>query len=256
MTILHWAQTDRDLLNETLPEAVVLLPMGATEQHGPYLPTGTDHLLAGWVAERAAAQAEESAERTLVIAPTLPIGASDHHLPYGGTLSISAQTLLAVLTDVLQSMAISGARRVVLINGHGGNTGICHAAAAVASSANQRSVEAGPEVAVAHLDYWSMLPAEDTTIDRPLVPGHAGMFETSMILAMDPALVRVRSTARADIEGIAAPEGITVHAAAHWAATDGYSDHPEAGTEDVGARLSAEIITALSGKLAELTRSL
>lgn len=256
MTILRWAETDRDLLNETLPEAVVLLPMGATEQHGPFLPTGTDHLLADWVARRAAAQAEASAERTFVIAPTLPIGASDHHLPYGGTLSVSAQTLLTVLTDVLQSMAVCGARRVVLINGHGGNTGICHAAAAAASSVNQRSGGTGPEVAVAHLDYWTMLPAEDSTIDRPLVPGHAGMFETSMILAMDPALVRVRSAQRPDVEGVSAPEGVTVHAAAHWAAMDGYSDHPEAGTEDVGARLAAEIITALSGKLAELTRSL
>ena len=76
---------DRETLNTVLPGAVVVLPMGATEQHGPRLATGTDAMLATEVSRRAVGRADSP--RRLVLAPTLSYGASDHHLPFGGPVA-------------------------------------------------------------------------------------------------------------------------------------------------------------------------
>ncbi|HEX3780922.1 MAG TPA: creatininase family protein [Pseudonocardiaceae bacterium] len=122
-SVLRWAELTREQLGAILPEALVILPIGATEQHGPYLATGTDALLASTVAGRGAALAAPRAGRRLVLTPALPIGASDHHFPFGGTLSLRQETLLAVLGDLARSVARSGGRRLVLVNGHGGNQG-------------------------------------------------------------------------------------------------------------------------------------
>src|SRR5262245_28053786 len=125
VTARRWAETDRETLRGLLPEALVLLAIGATEQHGPHLATGTDALIAATTCERAADAAADRARRPLVVVPALPYGASDHHLPFGGTLSLAPETLLAVLGDLARSLAAQGGRRLVLVNGHGGNIGIC-----------------------------------------------------------------------------------------------------------------------------------
>ncbi|NUT55395.1 MAG: creatininase family protein, partial [Thermoleophilia bacterium] len=84
-TVRRWDELTREELAELAPSALLVLPVGTTEQHGPHLATGTDALIAGAVAERAAAAAARP--ETILLAPTLAYGASDHHLPFGGTLS-------------------------------------------------------------------------------------------------------------------------------------------------------------------------
>ena len=106
------------------------MPTGAVEQHGPHLPTGTDSILSAAVCEAAAHLAAKPSTRDFVLAPGVPIGASDHHLPFGGTISRKPETLMAVLSDIMLSMHSAGAKRLVIVNGHGGNVGICHATAA------------------------------------------------------------------------------------------------------------------------------
>ncbi|WP_344219141.1 creatininase family protein, partial [Kribbella sancticallisti] len=125
MTVVRWHESNRERLAELLPEALVLLPVGATEQHGPHLATGTDWFLAQSITERAAFDAAQRSARPLVITPPVAFGASDHHLPFGGTLSLTAETMQAVLIDLARSAAASGAQRLVLVNGHGGNSGAC-----------------------------------------------------------------------------------------------------------------------------------
>lgn len=241
MTLLRWAETDRETLRRILPEALVVLPLGATEQHGPHLPTGTDALLAATVAERAAERAAPASSRPLVLAPPLPFGASDHHLPFGGTLSLTPETLLQVLLDLLRSVAAAGGRRLLLVNGHGGNTGVCHAAAAAAAARH--------DLTVAHLDYWHV------ATEGGQVPGHAGEFETSLMLAVRPELVRA-PTPRGQAPQRPDVPGVQLHAAQVWRAIDGYTDHPERADADGGRRRLDQLTAALAERLQDLARTL
>lgn len=240
MTVVNWSDVSRQVLAELLPEALVVLPVGATEQHGYHLATGTDALLAATVALRAAAEAEKDSPRPLVVAPALPFGASDHHLAFGGTLSLTPETLLAVLIDLLRSVSVDGGRRVVLVNGHGGNVGVCHAAAAAASSRH--------EIAVAHLNYWRMAGPE-------VAPGHAGEFETSLVSAVRPELIDTpQPRERAPV--VAAVDGVDIHDAKIWNAMDGYSDHPEQADTARGEARLGQIIAGLAERLVELAKTL
>ena len=117
----------------------------------------------------------------ILLAPTLCFGASDHHLPFGGTLSLSTDTLRAVLTDLVRSAAEAGCRRILLLNGHGGNASTC---LVVASDLARQT---GALVAAA--SYWDLVDPPEGLSGR--FPGHAGEFETSLMLVVRPELVRL-----------------------------------------------------------------
>lgn len=245
MSVLRWREQTREQLNALLPEAVVVLPVGATEQHGRHLATGTDALMAETAAERAIERAADSSSRPLVLAPTIPVGASDHHLPFGGTLSLRPETLLAVLLDVSRSVADCGGRRLVIVNGHGGNKGICSAAAAAASVRTP--------LAVAYLDYWDAATGADLG-DTPL-PGHAGGFETSLVLAVAPDWV-VERTERSVVPEIPAVTGVEIQRQASWHEQDGFTDQPAHATADKGREWLDHLVGELAGRLVELAKSL
>lgn len=242
MSVYLWSELDRETLTAVLPDALVVLPLGAVEQHGPHLPTGTDFMLASSLSRRAAEAAARDLPRDIVIAPLMAVGASDHHLPFGGTVSFSAATMLAAVTDLLTSIGASGARRIVIINGHGGNSGICRTAAAAVSSHS--------ELTVAHVDYWRTLPGND-----PEVPGHAGRFETSLVLAIRPELVLGR-IARNDPPQYLGVVGAEVHSAAEWKRIDGFTDHPENGSAEHGDLLAEQLVAGLAGVLRDLGATL
>ncbi|WP_147375439.1 creatininase family protein [Jiangella rhizosphaerae] len=238
--ILSWDEATREQLNAALPTSVVVLPVGAVEQHGPHLATGTDSRLAALLAAAAARRAHEEHGVSVVVAPALPFGASAHHLPFGGTLSLTAATMLAVLTDLLRSMIASGATRIVVVNGHGGNSGVVHAAAA--------DVAAGHDgVAVAHLDYWRLVdPRADLN-----VPGHAGRFETSMMLATGwtpPDGEAYEPPRRAG--ALPPAEVLQVHSRRRWRDIDGWSDDPAGADPATGEEIVALAAAALARHLA------
>jgi creatinine amidohydrolase len=238
----QWQHTNRERLAALLPEALVVVPIGATEQHGRHLATGTDALIAETVARRSADAAGERSSRPLVVTPTVSFGASDHHLPFGGTLSLSPHTLLAVLGDLLRSIAVQGGRRVVLVNGHGGNVGVCHAAAADAASTHG--------LAVAHLDYWALAEAEEGLF----VPGHAGEFETSLVLALIPDDVATPVVRDAQPQ-VPAVSDLGLHDAAVWQAIDGYTDRPDRADADAGARRLDHLVAQAADRLIALAEA-
>jgi creatinine amidohydrolase len=240
---VRWARTDREELRRLLPEGVVVVPVGATEQHGPHLPTGTDALIAQEIAWRAAQEAAVRSHRPLLVAPTLAYGASDHHLPFGGTLSLSPATLLAVITDLLRCVATQGGRRAVLLNGHGGNVGICHTAAGSAASAFG--------LLVGHLDYWRLAQPEG----GPPIPGHAGEFETSLVLALDEESVG-QSAARPSAPEIPSVDGVDLYTAALWHAIDGYTDRPEQADRSSGTRRVEHVIAQTAVRLIAFAEAL
>jgi creatinine amidohydrolase len=108
------------------PDSVVLLPIGAIEQHGPHLPLDTDALQAD-AAARALAESPPPGVDLWVL-PTLSYSASAEHVFAAGTMSLSEETFLAVLDDLGRSVAALPTRRLAILNGHGGNTALLRVA--------------------------------------------------------------------------------------------------------------------------------
>jgi creatinine amidohydrolase len=225
----------------------VVLPIGAVEQHGPHLPTGTDAFIVEATVEEAVRQAAASAPRDLVLAPALRFGASDHHFPFGATLSLSVETLTQVLLDLARSVAVAGGRRMLIINGHGGNRGACHAASAAAASRYGLSV--------GHLDYWQLLTGRDGGDQIPAavppatpIPGHAGAFETSMVGHLRPALV-AGAPHRPSPPAVPEVADVMLHDQEIWRHLDGYTDDPSVASAEMGAQWFTRCVTHLSERI-------
>jgi creatinine amidohydrolase len=163
----------------------VIWPLGATEQHGPHLPLGTDTFRAVDLAERLAAQLPGA-----LIAPALPIGCSDEHSGFAGLLSFAHVTLAQLIVDCARHMAAWGVRRLILLSAHGGNV------RALALAAEQLARE------LPQLQVWT--PGDMTAIGEALLAEagadgitpemaglHAGEAETSEMLRLQPHLVRM-----------------------------------------------------------------
>lgn len=147
---------------------VVLVPVGSCEQHGPHLPLDTDTRIAVEVAIRAAGRVDPSG-RAVAVAPPIAVGASGEHHGFAGTLSIGTDALRTVIVELVRSA--DWAEHVVFVNGHGGNAGAMKAALD----------ELRHEGRSAH-GWWPVVPAGDA---------HAGRTETSIMLAIDPSVVRL-----------------------------------------------------------------
>jgi creatinine amidohydrolase len=242
-----WNQSTRDELNAALPDAVVLLPTGATEQHGPHLATGHDAFAVTAIAHRAARAA--GPEVGVVLAPTLPFGSSDHHLPFGGTLSLATETYRRLVHDLVTSMIASGARRIFLLNGHGGNRELNQLVArdlALAQPADR-------PVAIAAAAYWEIAAdslAADPELGAVRRPGHAGQFETATMLAMTPEHVREpRAVRDHDPSLVPAIPGTRIESTGLWASYDGYTDFPHRATAEQGRRVLDLIVRDVAAAL-------
>ena len=155
---------------------VAVVPTGSLEQHGAHLPVGTDSLLAEAISLGAANLATDQGVETVVF-PAVWTGFSPHHIPLGGTVTVSKETLLALLDDICESLISMGFRSVLLVNGHGGNR---PAVSLVAGDLGTRQEEAD----VGELSYNALsadLFSELRTGDEGSAY-HAGEFETALML--------------------------------------------------------------------------
>ena len=165
--------------------AIVVLPTGSIEQHGYHLPTQTDTLLVESVVQGAVeiiGRVEDP--HNFLIAPTIWLGASDHHKPFFA-LSLREETYIDMIIDIAGSIAEAGFRRLFIVNGHGGNS----APLRVALSGLKRTA---PDLMVATGNYWS-IAASGLRALRKSNPGgaaHAGEIETSLMLHLAPGSVR------------------------------------------------------------------
>lgn len=166
----------------------VILPLGATEQHGPHLPLGTD-------THRAEALAGRLAERLpVLVAPVIPVGCSDEHDGFAGLLSLEAETLAAVIVDCARRMVAWGVQRLVVLSAHGGNG----RALALAEERLRREL---PDLALWIPDASAVFAesvravAAREGIPFEAVGLHAGEWETSELLRLCPEQVRMERAA-------------------------------------------------------------
>jgi creatinine amidohydrolase len=163
-------------------QTVVMLPVGSVEQHGNHLPLGTDTMLSHATALAAAEQAED-----VVVLPPPWYGFSAHHLRFAGSITLRPETLIGLCEDIVASVVRHGFRRILIVNGHGGNGGVIDVLAATLGHKHHGRAR------VAALTYFTLAREEIAELRRsePGGMGHACEFETSMMQHVRPELVRI-----------------------------------------------------------------
>lgn len=171
----------------TMPEFVcglektrtVLIPFGATEEHGPHLPLNTDTLHAVEVGRKLAEK------RPIFVAPPVPYGVCRSTSQHPGTLSISTQTLRVLTLDIVSALYRQGLRNVILLTGHAGGT---HTATLI--DAGEVLLERFSDLKIAVLTEFMLAAKEGRGLIETADDSHAGEIETSRILNSHPQLVK------------------------------------------------------------------
>jgi len=203
MAEIEWARLKAAEVAELAQrDAIVIVPIGSTEQHGPHLPTQTDSRLVTEVAHRAARLMHGA--NTAIVTPTIPFGMSDHHVSLNGTLTLDYATMAAVLGCVCDSIVGAGFRRIFILNGHGGNTDGIYTFITGYTARHRIPVAGGT--------YWNIAQEEIAGIlEKQSALLHACEAETSMIMAMAPELVDPQILSQMHgpyIKGLAAIPGV------------------------------------------------
>lgn len=162
-------------------DSLVILPIGAVEQHGPHLPVFTDTLLAETVLEESLKYVPS--DSNIWFLPSMPYGKSNEHLGRAGTFSLSSSTLQSVILDIGRSLKQSGFRRLLLFNAHGGNNDLLNLIA--------REVRLETDLMVFRLNVGGLALDEKFLDEKERLLGiHGGDYETSLIMASYPNWVR------------------------------------------------------------------
>ncbi|MHC4995881.1 MAG: creatininase family protein [Planctomycetota bacterium] len=199
------------------PPRVAILPWGATEAHNYHLPHGTDTLQANAFAYRSAERAHERGAR-IVVLPAIPYGNDSQQLDQAATVSISTTTALAILRDVVTSLARQGIDRVLILNAHGGNE--------FKPLVRDLQLETGSLIVVASF-FQMCRDLHEATFDNP--GDHADEMETSLLLHLCPEWVVLDQAGDGErvpfeIEGLSQP-GV-------WTPRPWAQSHPDTGSGD------------------------
>lgn len=218
-------------------QTVVVIPIAAVEQHGPHMPTGTDTILCTAVAE----SLESRLSQQVLLTPTLWLGASAHHLRLGSTLDARLQTYIDTLCDVARSLLEDGYRRLLFVNGHGGNVDPLRVALRVIQPDY-------PEALLVGGSYWAVA---DDLIRQTLegahkFVGHACEFETSMILHLRPELVQSDQVADAGELVPDQMDGLFVSRDMRQRTRQGHTGRPDLASAEKGRVLLEEIVRRLA----------
>jgi creatinine amidohydrolase len=217
---------------------VAVVATGSVEQHGGHLPLGTDAFAAASIAERVAARLGT------VVASLGPVGVAPYHLPWPGSLSLRPDTLAAVLVDVCGGLRGAGARRIVVVNWHEGNSPTLRLAADEA----QRQHGVQVVIAEAHVITHTLYPEE-------MEFTHAGSMETAAVLAYDASLVHLenatepsgRAGADAAHGRFRRPDVYPVLRDFHQIAATGWYGQPERATparaEEIAEAVADHVVT-------------
>ena len=179
---MYWDQLTSyqiDKLNRKIP---VVMAVSATEQHGAHLPLATDRM----IGEHLCKLLHEALPENVLILPMIQVGCSEHHLDFAGSLSVKHETLLGQLKDIASSVVHHGFTNLILLNSHGGNQAIGQSFFEVFGYRNQ-------EINLVFTTWWKLAIEELKTLNESGRggAGHAGEFETSLMLQIAPHLVHL-----------------------------------------------------------------
>jgi creatinine amidohydrolase len=181
-----WADlSTRDFASLDAARAIAVLPVAATEQHGPHLPLSVDSDLADGVV--AAALPHLAADLPVLFLPTQTVGLSPEHQAFPGTLTLSAHTVISLWTEIGESVARAGVKKLVLLNAHGGQVGLMDIVA--------RDLRARLGMLVYSVNWFNLpLGAQvegQFSAEEHRYGIHAGQIETAMMLALKPERVQM-----------------------------------------------------------------
>ena len=178
----EWARLRADeLCKYAQDDTVVILPVAALEQHGPHLPVMVDSRLAEEVSKRTASLGGDKGIPIITL-PVVWHGLSEHHMPFGGTVTLTSSTFFLIVRDLIKSISRHGFSKFLILNGHGGNI------TAAEVCAQDISMELSLPIVAA--TYW--LEAADRfakILETQTNVMHACEAETSMMMALEPNLV-------------------------------------------------------------------
>lgn len=164
-------------------DTVVVLPVASIEQHGPHLPVGTDSMIGQGIVDRL----EKECPDTLLVLPMLKFGCSEHHMHFGGTLTLTHEAFKQVTLEVIESMYRHGFRRFLITNSHGGNR-------AVGGVIAEKASINWPDADVVFASWFQLAAAKLKPLVEGAFPsvGHACEFETSVMMVFHPDLVDMK----------------------------------------------------------------
>lgn len=228
---------------------VVILPIGAVEQHGHHLPLLTDTIIVNRILDAALAALPDDVAAWAL--PTLPYGKSNEHTGFPGTVSLGAQTLLAVLHDIARSLADAGFRRLAFLNGHGGNSALLEMAA--------REIRVATGLLCFCLQPALFVePPFPISAEERRLGFHGGELETSLLLTIAPELVQMERAVRhyAEFPETGTPLFFFGPAATAWLSRD-WSESGIFGDATLGTAEKGDALIAAGGaRLADLIRTI
>lgn len=250
----YWQDMPSSAFGAFAKDLVAVLPIGAVEQHGPHLPLSVDSCINQALLDRALAEAPANMPVTAL--PLQAIGKSNEHLAFPGTLSLSAETLINLLTDIGDCVARSGVRRLILLNSHGGQPQILDVVA--------RELRIRHKMLVVNAAWYAMgMPDGLFSADECRHGIHGGEIETSLMLHLRPDLVDMERASNfrslsEDMEGgfdLLSPEGKFGFG---WQAQDlnpaGACGNAAAADAERGRRLADHVVSRFHALVGEVSR--
>ena len=244
---MEWRKLRADELRDLArADAMVILPVAALEQHGPHLPVEVDSMLGETVALRAAGKVAAKGQQAVVL-PVLWTGLSEHHMSFGGTVTLDFPAFATLIEGVCRSVLRHGFRRIVLLNAHGGNEN------ALRTITDDLTPKLG--VPIVQFTYWYAAAAAIAKIlETQGVLMHACEAETSMMLAVRPELVAMDRVGMAKANSTPDVGDVVGGGVYRWRtiaarSSSGVIGNPEAATAEKGERLFDAISSALADKL-------
>jgi creatinine amidohydrolase len=239
------AETNWKAVKDT-PFEVAILPWGATEPHNYHLPYATDNYETAALAERAAEIAWNKGAKVVVL-PTVPFGVNTGQLDLKLALNMNPSTQFAVLTDIATAIAAQGLKKLVILNGHGGND----------FKQMIRELQPKLDVFICAINWWTSVKGADY-FDEP--GDHAGEMETSVMMALEPDLLRPLSEAGSGAARKFRVAGLRdgwVWAPRQWSrvTSDTGTGDPRASTAAKGEKFLAAVAEKIGGFLVDLARA-
>ncbi|QDT27807.1 Creatinine amidohydrolase [Gimesia panareensis] len=235
-----------ELKNVSREDTMVVLPIAAVEQHGPHMPTGTDDFICTAVAEAV----EQNLHESLLLLPTLWLGASQHHLRWGATLTPRVENYETLLYEIVESVLNDGFRRVLILNGHGGNIGPMQ-------TALRRLQVHYRHCQLLAASYWSIAEQEIAAAleGECKTLGHACEAETSLIMHLRPDLVRPAKIDNFIDYEPDLVDGVYICRDMFQRTSAGATGRPDLASAEKGARMFSQIVTRVTSVIAAFTEA-